>query len=331
MLPFTPIYGVITWLRNKFFDWGILKSIQFEIPVICLGNLNVGGTGKTPHTKYLVELLKQQNEIATLSRGYGRKTTGYQVAGSTPQTEIIGDEPTEIKTRFPNIIVAVDEKRVHGIERLLQSYPNLDAIILDDSFQHRYVKPAFSILLTSYSDLFFNDIHLPGGNLREFKSGKQRANCIIITKCPDTLSEYEMKRIQNKLKLSKNQNVFFSKFQYNHPIKESGATTILPKQCLLISGIANPKPLAEFLISQQIVFSHLSFKDHHNFNLTDVKKIRSECAKLGTNNILTTEKDYMRLRNWTEELNDFNLIQLPISVQFLKDEELFKQQVLSML
>ena len=317
LLPLSPVYGIVTWIRNKFFDLGILKSERFEIPVIAIGNLNVGGTGKTPHTIWVLSLISTKISTAVVSRGYGRKTQGYILANSSSSGEEIGDEPKEILTRFPNIQLAVAEKRVEGISNLLALKDSPKAIILDDAFQHRHVKAGLNILLSTYDEIFTEDVMLPGGNLREGKLGYKRADIIIITKCSKELSVADQEKIKSQINPLPNQKVGFSYFEYGNPVDKNGNENKLPKRFILLTGIAQTDYLTEYLNQQKCHFTHLSFKDHHNFSNEDYKAIGDACKTANTNTILTTSKDFSRLNINHSNLKNLDILQLPITVKFL--------------
>ena len=329
LLPFSPIYGAATWTRNKLFELGLLKSEEFEIPVITIGNLNVGGTGKTPHTIWALSIMSSRISTAVVSRGYGRKTQGYILADSNSKGEEIGDEPKEILTRFPNIQLAVAEKRVEGISNLLALKNSPKAIILDDAFQHRYAKAGLNILLSTYKELFTQDVMLPGGNLRESKSGYKRADIIIITKCHKDLSQQEQEKIKSQIGILPHQKIGFSYFEYGKPIKKSGELVDLPKRFVLLTGIAQTDYLTDYLDHQECEFKHLSYKDHHNFSNDDYKTIGETCKTNGGLTILTTSKDYARLNTKHENLNGLEILQLPIEVKFLSGGNEIESQILS--
>lgn len=281
--------------------------MSYDFPVICVGNLSAGGTGKTPMVEYLIRLLKDKTKLATLSRGYGRKTKGFLLAEDNITVTELGDEPFQFYHKFKGeISVAVDEDRQHGIAalRTLKSKP--EVVILDDAFQHRKVKVGYNILLTTYANLYVDDFVLPTGNLREPKKGAKRANIIVVTKCPELLSQEEKEAIVLKLKPKVYQHVFFSHIGYNDSVLNETQKVGLKalKSFTLVTGIANAKPLVNYLKSQQLDFNHIEFKDHHNFTADDVKKL----SKL--ERIVTTEKDYMRLKN--EDLLKDKLYFLPI-------------------
>jgi len=307
LFPFVPIYFLVTWFRNLAYDKGWFKSMSYDFPVICVGNLSAGGTGKTPMVEYLIRLLKDETKLATLSRGYGRKTKGFLLAKDNITATELGDEPFQFYHKFKDeITVAVDEDRQHGIAalRTLKSKP--EVVILDDAFQHRKVKAGYNILLTTYANLYVDDFVLPTGNLREPKKGAKRANIIVVTKCPELLSQEEKEAIVLKLKPKVYQYVFFSHIGYNDSVlnetEKVGLNAL--KSFTLVTGIANAKPLVNYLKSQQLDFNHIEFKDHHNFTADDVKKL----SKL--DRIVTTEKDYMRLKN--EDVLKDKLYFLPI-------------------
>ena len=322
LFPFSLLYGFIVLLRNKLYDWEIKKSTGFDVPVICVGNLSVGGTGKSPMMEYLIRLLKEKKTVATLSRGYKRESKGFYLLTGNEKAAYVGDEPLQFKTKFPGIQVAVDEKRVRGIEQLLQLKQKPEVILLDDAFQHRKVKPNFSILLTTYNDLFINDFILPAGNLREPKNGAKRANVIVVTKCALDTSEEDMKTLSKKLKVSTHQQVFFTSIRYPkqvYNLQQNTLPTATLKDFTLVTGIANPQPLLKHLDTLQLNYKHLNFPDHYNFKEKDISALKKE--KL----IITTEKDFMRLKS---SLKPEQLYYLPMEVIFLKDTQKFEEVIL---
>ena len=317
LFPFVPIYYLATWTRNKLYDLGIKKSISYDFPVICVGNLSVGGTGKTPMIEYLIKLLKDDYKVATLSRGYKRKTDGFQLADENATAESLGDEPFQFYNKFENdILVAVDSDRRNGINNLRDLDAKPDLILLDDAFQHRKVKAGFNIMLTTFSNLFTEDIVLPTGDLRESKSGAKRANIIIVTKCPKDLDVSEKSRIINKVNPEKHQHVFFSSIVYSNELISNTSTKKVSdlKDFTLVTGIANANPLVNFLNEKDLKFEHLNFKDHHHFSEQDILQLEKQ--KL----IVTTEKDFMRLKQY-ESLKD-KLFYLPITVAIDNDTEI---------
>ncbi|MFV8270893.1 tetraacyldisaccharide 4'-kinase [Flavobacterium sp. GT2N3] len=324
LFPFAILYGLITSIRNFLFDTGIRKSYSFDIPVIAVGNLSVGGTGKTPQIEYLIRLLSDKYKIATLSRGYKRQSTGFILAQADSNAKILGDEPFQFFQKFPSIVVAVDADRKNGIEQLLSQSIKPEVILLDDAFQHRKVKAGFYILLTSYGDLYSDDFVLPTGDLRESQSGAKRANVIIVTKCPFNLSLDGQNDIKKRLKVAVNQELYFTFIAYEDFIyAENRKITVNEIQSaakLLVAGIAKPESFFAYLQDSNDVC--LSFPDHHNFTDKDILEIK----KLAQNNIIiTTEKDYVRLKG---SLPSEQLFYLPIQSSFVSGSENFDKTIL---
>lgn len=309
LFPFVPVYYAVTWVRNKCYDLGIKKSVSYNFPVICVGNLSVGGTGKTPMIEYLIELLKKDYKIATLSRGYKRKTKGFQLANLDASAETIGDEPYQFYSKYNNEIqVAVDTDRVHGINTLISNKNAPQVILLDDAFQHRKVTAGLNILLTTFDNIYFNDLLLPAGNLRESKNGAKRADIIIVTKCSDSLTDIERNTIRNKINPLEHQHVFFSSIHYNDFIKSATDTRKLEdfREFALVTGIANAHNLADYLQNKGLTFEHINYQDHYNFTQKDVDELSKKQV------IITTEKDFMRLQKF-DSLKE-KLYYLPIQV-----------------
>ncbi|MBL1280408.1 MAG: tetraacyldisaccharide 4'-kinase [Fluviicola sp.] len=302
LLPLSWIYGVVTFVRNKLYDFGVFSSYAIPKKSIGVGNLSVGGTGKTPQVNYLMsQLIDLQLNISTLSRGYGRSSKGLKEVFTTSQAAEVGDEPLFYKKRFGDKInVVVAEKRKIGVDFILKKFPENEVIILDDAFQHRAVKAGFNILITDYSDLFCNDFMLPAGNLREWTCGKKRAQAIIVSKCPTTISEEKMAEI--KIQLGFHSDViFFSEISYSELKPFSNAVDFPIENILLVTGIANPSPLFSYLDSKYNV-EHIRFKDHHIFTEKNIVEINEKFDTFANVNkiIVTTEKDYMRLENLVE-------------------------------
>jgi len=321
LFPFAIIYDVVTSIRNFFFEVGFFKQTSFKIPIIVVGNLSVGGTGKTPQIEYLIRLLKDGFKTAVLSRGYKRKTEGFVLLNSTHSAEDVGDEPLQYYKKFNTIDVAVDANRVAGITKLITDNAP-EVILLDDAYQHRKVKGSFYILLTKYDDLFTDDFLLPTGNLRESRSGAKRADVILVTKCPVNLTESSKNSIKEKLKKF-HKKVFFTTISYDD--QTAGSDSILVNDLkdydvLLITGIANPTPLLSFLTEKNVNFKHLKFPDHHHFTDNEIEIIKKEYTNLKSSKklILTTEKDYVRLENRVEVLSF-----LGIQTSFLEEQEVF--------
>ena len=328
LFPFAILYGFITSLRNYLFDKGILKSYSFEIPVIAVGNLNVGGTGKTPQIEYLICLLSSKYKVATLSRGYKRKSEGFVLADADSNAEILGDEPFQYFKKFPNVQVAVDADRRNGIEQLLNQNQKPEVILLDDAFQHRKVKAGFYILLTAYGDLFCDDFILPTGNLRESRNGSKRADLIIVTKCPANISEAEQEAISVKLRrflLRRNDKVFFSSIDYDDKVyndtESLSVSEIKSTPKLLLAGIANPKPFFDFL--QADTDDIMTFADHHHFSESEITDIKN---KANDKIIITTEKDFVRLE---AKILKRQLFYLPIKSKLVSNQETFDQTILN--
>ncbi|WJS95055.1 tetraacyldisaccharide 4'-kinase [Flavobacterium johnsoniae] len=325
LFPFAILYGFITSIRNILFDKGILKSTSFDVPVIAVGNLSVGGTGKTPQIEYLIRLLSDKFQIATLSRGYKRKSEGFVLADENSNAEILGDEPFQFYQKFPFVMVAVDANRTNGIKQLLSQQITPEVILLDDAYQHRKVKAGFYILLTSYDDLYADDFMLPTGNLRESRSGAERANIVVVTKCSKNLSEEKQAEIKLKLKLNYSQQIFFSFIDYDNVIygkdKNIEVSEIKSESKLLLAGIAKPKPFFDYLKNEND--ECLTFPDHHHFSDSDLDAILS---KANGKKIITTEKDYVRLKD--SKLVS-QLYYLPIKSTFINDAQVFDSVVLN--
>lgn len=319
LFPFSLIYDAVTSIRNLFFDTGVFKSKSYAIPLIAVGNLNVGGTGKTPMIEYLIRLLQDHNKIATLSRGYGRTSNGYVLGNSASSPEDLGDEPLQFFSKFPKISVAVSGNRQEGISRL-QAEVNPDIILLDDAFQHRKVTAGFYILLTKFNDLYVDDLILPAGNLRESKRGAKRAQVIVVTKCPKDLAIDQQNAIKEKLKITQEQQIYFTTISYSitvHSLTEQiNLIALLNKDITLVTGIANPTELVSHLKENKLQFTHLNFKDHHIFTSNELNDLQKKEM------ILTTEKDFMRLK---DKLS--NLYYLPIQSQFLNNTSSFNTQI----
>lgn len=325
LLPISWIYGAIIWLRNKLYDKNILRSSSFNFPVICVGNLATGGTGKTPMTEYLVRILKNDFKTATLSRGYKRKTVGFAIADSESTALEIGDEPMQFHQKFPDVAVAVGEERIVAIPQLLQQRPETEVIILDDAFQHRQVNPGLNIILTDYSDLYTRDFILPAGDLRDVRSSSKRADIIIVTKCIPGLQVEEKNEIIAEINPKPGQTVYFTSIDYGNPYHLFTKETIeiTPGHgILLVCGIANPRPLKEYLANIADSYDMLRFADHHIFHSNDLRDIRQHFEKITSDKkiVLTTEKDAVRLEKFVQELGSFPIYVLPIEHRFLFNE-----------
>ena len=332
MLPLSWLYGLGVKLRNQMFELGILKSRSFDIPVISVGNITVGGSGKTPHVEYLIRLLKDITKVAVLSRGYKRKSKGYVLADNNTAMEDIGDEPFQMKTKFPDIHVAVDKSRCHGIDMLTENEETKDTsvILLDDAFQHRYVKPGINILLVDYHRLIIYDKLLPAGRLREPQDGKARADIVIITKCPKDLKPMEYRVIIKAMNLYPYQQLFFTTLEYDnmHAIFSGKERTIesigKEENILLLTGIASPKQMLYDLGEYSDNITPLTFPDHHCFTSKDIERINETFARMPSPKIIvTTEKDNARLHGMdglSDEVKG-NIYTLPIRIKFMLDQQ----------
>ncbi len=299
LFPFAILYGAITSFRNWLFDRRIKRELRFSIPIINVGNLSMGGTGKTPHTEYLIRLLKKDHHLATLSRGYGRKVYGFQIADKTSTAHSIGDEPLQFYRKFGSeITVAVDADRVNGVSEICYRKEETDLVLLDDAYQHRAIKPGFNILLTDFNKPFYNDYILPVGTLRELRKGKNRADIIIVTKCPQ-LDFEQQDQIINKIKPSKAQKVFFSKVKYGNIVSLTNFSKLTdqPEKIILVTGIANALPLRQYLEKEATIVKHFNYPDHYTYKEKDIVEIHNLLTKFadGKVKIVTTEKDAMRL------------------------------------
>ena len=342
--PLSFLYGIAMLIRNLLFNFSVLSKTEFkEVTLIGVGNLSAGGTGKTPHIEYLINLLHPHYKVATLSRGYGRKTTGFQQASTTSTALEIGDEPKQFRNRFPiEIPVAVDANRVNGVKQLIQNFPFLDVVLLDDVFQHRSIKPGLQILLTDYAALFYKDYMLPTGYLREPKSGMKRADIIVVSKTPDFFSPLERKRIIQEIKLKAHQKIYFSKIVYGNlmPIENKLDKEVLSLSTftetnysvVLLTGIANSKPLEYFLKDKVVALLPMRFSDHHEFKPAEILELKEvyETIKNDRKIIITTEKDAMRLQNpiLADYLAELPIYYLPIEVAFQDQDAIgFNQQI----
>ena len=318
--PFSLVYALVVYARNFFYDLNIFKSKSYQTPTLCVGNLSVGGTGKTPMIEFLVRLF-EGHKVAVLSRGYKRQSEGFLLADKNSSVLDLGDEPYQLHQKFPEITVAVDADRRNGIAQL-ETMVKPEIILLDDAFQHRKVKPSFSILLTAYGHLYVDDWYLPTGNLRDSKKEAKRANIIIVTKCPEKLSESEKKKIHDKLNPLPHQNVLFSTLEYDSVLKGEHAENlplveIKGKKVALVTGIASPEPLVRYLESMGLEFEHFEFGDHHHFSEKDMAQFK------GHELVLTTEKDYVRLKGKVE-----NLFYLEVAHSFSSEDQTFLKNTL---
>ncbi len=335
LYPFSIIYGVITGIRNFLYNSNILKSVEFPLPVICVGNITVGGTGKTPHTEYIADLLRGSFKVATLSRGYKRKSKGFRIATAESGVSEIGDEPMQIFQKLPDVLVTVDRNRVKGVKNILNSNPETEVIILDDAFQHRSITPGFTILLSDFERLIIRDHMLPYGNLRESIGNMRRADIILITKSPEDISPIQRRIIVKEVDKAPYQNLYFTSFIYKPAIpvfadvQEKTPEKLLSgkdgKGIVLVTGIANPQPFKEYLQNNFEEIIHLSYPDHYRFRERDFGAIQDSVNNLKTTYkyVITTEKDAVRLREFVNIAQEFkkHFYYIPVGVHFLNNDK----------
>ena len=315
-------FSLVTSIRNFIYNIGVIKSHQFNLPIISVGNLVLGGSGKTPTIEYLIRLLSKNYKIAVLSRGYGRKSKGFIIADSNSDTNLIGDEPMQYYRKFKNIIVSVDSNRVRGVNKLIKLNSKPEIILLDDAYQHRRVKPEMSILLTKFNDLYSDDNIFPLGNLRESKSNANRADIIIVTKCDKNISKDQKRHIIQKLNIGDNQKIYFSSIKYSKMLYDKESSKLLSEfkniKFTLVTGIANSSHMVNYLKDNDFNFNHLSFKDHHNYSDSDISNINNNEI------VITTEKDYVKLYSRVTT----KLFYLPIEF-LIHNEGEFNNQILN--
>jgi tetraacyldisaccharide 4'-kinase len=322
LFPFSLLYGAAIWIRNRLYNKGILRSTGFNLPIICIGNLSVGGTGKSPMVEWLLKYLQPDTKVAVLSRGYKRRTKGYALAGEKTTAVDIGDEPMQFHNKFPDVTIAVGEERIVAIPQLLHDRPDTKVIILDDAFQHRAIKAGLNILLTNYDNLFTRDWFLPTGDLRDERKSYKRADVIVVTKCPAKLSAEEKETLTREIKPLSHQQVFFSTIRYGMPyhiLHKSKMTLNTSIEVLLVSGIANPLPLKKYLQDASKTYYEILYRDHHIFSIDDWNDIIARFNNIPTQNkiILTTEKDAVRLVKFGQALENYPVFVIPIEIQFL--------------
>jgi tetraacyldisaccharide 4'-kinase len=326
LFPLSLVYAAVVWLRNFLFDKKLLSSTSFNLPIICVGNLSAGGTGKSPLVEKLISFIKDQNKVAVLSRGYKRKTQGYALAQPNTTALEIGDEPFLFYKKFPDVTVAVGEERIVAIPQLLHDKPETQVILLDDAFQHRSVIAGMNIVLTDYNNLYTRDWWLPTGDLRDERRSADRADILVVTKCKPDLSPDEAKEILAELEPAKHQHIFFTTIQYGlpyHIINHNNITIHDSLEVLLISGIADPRPLKKYLVENAETYYEILYSDHHIFTIDDLKDMlkRFNTIQHPDKIILTTEKDAVRLMKFNHELKEIPMYVMPIKVQFLFNDE----------
>jgi len=293
LFPFAAIYDAVTRVRNRLYDQGMKPSTSFDIPIISVGNLAVGGTGKTPMIEYLIRLLQPHLPVATLSRGYGRKTNGVRIADAASNADTLGDEPFQVHRKFPRVTVAVGEDRVYAVPVLLDRVPETKVILLDDAFQHRRIKPSLQILLTEYAKPFYEDYLLPSGRLRESRKGAARADAVVVTKCPPSLSQNQATRSRKKISRYTRAPVFFSTIRYGQPIVFGGHDFPLRRKLVLVTGIANTEPLKAYLATEFEIVRHVDHADHYRYTMKDLEHLRTMLREDMV--VMTTEKDMVKM------------------------------------
>ncbi len=336
LYPLALLYGAVVWLRNRLYDGGFFSAVSFSVPVIVVGNLSVGGTGKTPHVEYLIRLLKDQYRVATMSRGYKRHTSGFQLADADTNALRIGDEPMQYHLAFPDIAVSVAEERMTGIPALLQKRPEVEVVLLDDAFQHRSVKPGRAVLITDFAKPFYEDFILPYGTLRESRKAYERAHIIIVSKCPPDLSAAAAENIRRKIAPKAHQTVLFSTIEYGtaYDLFSGNGVDLRGKSALVVAGIAKPGPLEAYVASLAQTTHLLSYPDHHYFVSKDLDEIETTLRNWQVEDkiIVTTQKDAARLLLHRERLerDGWQVAVLPIQVRFLFDgAAVFNEAILS--
>ncbi|HEX2969503.1 MAG TPA: tetraacyldisaccharide 4'-kinase [Bacteroidales bacterium] len=340
LYPLSLAYGIITEIRNFMYNSGILISREFDIPVICIGNITIGGTGKTPHTEYFTEILSKHFKVAVLSRGYKRKTADFRIITPSSTVSEAGDEPLQIAKKFPDLLVVVESNRIRGIDKILELRPDTEVVVMDDGFQHRSLKPGFSILLSDFGRPMQEDHLIPFGSLRERADNMQRADIILITKTPPNISAIDRRLIVSKTNKFSHQNLYFTAIKYLQPVPvfeninddfNPGWNSFSDNGAVLVTGIANPLPLVEHLKRIFSTLEHLAFPDHHDFSENDIKNISDTFQNLKTSNryVITTEKDAMRLREFANIASEIKSCSyyIPVGIEVLNEEkeELDKQ------
>lgn len=333
LFPLAVAYGALVSIRNFCYQKGWLESVSFNIPIICVGNLSVGGTGKSPMVDYLIGFLKQSYPVATLSRGYKRRTSGYVLAGQTTTAIEIGDEPMQFHLSHPDVAVSVGEKRIEAIPQLLFDRPETKLIVLDDAFQHREIQPGLNILLTDFSNLYTRDFYLPTGDLRDERKSAIRSDIIVVTKCPVDLSQHQRYALMRELNSAPHQQVFFTSIAYETPqhlFSREQRKLSKQSEVLLVSGIANPEPLTHYLHDATKTYDALFFSDHHIYSIDDLATIQERFDRISDPNkmIITTEKDGVRLMKFAERMRAIPIYVLPIRMHFLFNEaSLFQDSI----
>lgn len=329
LFPLAILYDAVTSIRNRLFDAGVKPSASFDLAVIGVGNLSVGGTGKTPMIEYLVRLLSDRVNVATLSRGYGRKTKGIRIADASDTPATVGDEPYQFLTKFSDTaVIAVGEERAFAIPFIVDRYPEVNVVLLDDAFQHRQVRPSFQILLTDYRHLFVNDHLLPAGRLREARRGANRADVIVVTKCPNETTDDKMIDISSAIRRYSDKPIFFTGIGYGGLKPVSQDAPYKPERVILVSGIADASPLERYVRHNHQLVRHFNFGDHHAYSPNDVRRI-CDAALNAQAAVVTTEKDIGKLNSEVFKSAGVPLFFLPIEIRFLKNGKEFDEMVLN--
>ncbi|HMG92957.1 MAG TPA: tetraacyldisaccharide 4'-kinase [Chryseolinea sp.] len=332
LFPFAILFNLVTGLRNRLYDQGSKSSIKFDLPVIAVGNLTAGGTGKTPLIEYLIRLLARNYHLATLSRGYGRSTKGFRMAQPTDSASTLGDEPFQFFLKFGDRVkVAVGEERALAIPNILHQHPNTEVILLDDAFQHRRVIPSLNILLTDYRRPFYEDFLLPAGRLRESRAGAGRADIVIVTKCPAEITDEEMIEMEKSIREFVERPVFFTQIRYGNPTPLGRTELKMGDQIVLLSGISNSQPLEHYVSQNYKLKKHFNYADHHSYTNADIERLSRFMKEHPSASILTTEKDKVKLAatEFESKIQGMSIFYLPIEVEFIKNGQDFDEMVLN--
>jgi tetraacyldisaccharide 4'-kinase len=332
LFPFAILYNLVTGLRNRLYDQGVKPSVKFDLPVIGIGNLTAGGTGKTPLTEYLIRLLARNYQLATLSRGYGRSTKGFRMAQPTDSASTLGDEPFQFFVKFGDRVkVAVGEERALAITNILQYHANTEVILLDDAFQHRRVIPSLNILLTDYHRPFYEDFLLPAGRLRESRTGAGRADIVIVTKCPQEITDEQMIETEKSIRVFVEKPVFFTHIRYGNPAPIGRTDIKIGDQIVLVSGISNSQPLEHYVSQNYKLMKHFNYSDHHAYSIADLERLRRFTKEHPSASILTTEKDKVKIAasEFESIIQALPIFYLPIEVEFIKNGQDFDEMVLN--
>lgn len=321
LFPFAVLFDLVTRARNHLYNKGLKPSATFDVPLISVGNLTVGGTGKTPMVEYLVRLLTPFGKVATLSRGYGRKTRGIRIASEADSAATLGDEPLQFYGKFGDkVVVAVGEDRALAVPVILDSVPSVKVVLLDDAFQHRRITPALNILLTDYNRPFYSDFLIPSGYLRESKVNASRAHMIVVTKCPAGISEEEMLEIERRIRQYAARPVFFSSIRYGTPVSFGRSSSMPAEKVILVTGLADPTPFKEYVNQKYTLVKHFNFRDHHTYTENDLREICRVAEQEENVSVITTEKDMVKINAGALKhvVGTCSFFYIPIEVSFMK-------------